>query len=84
MVFDLNRSLIEGYIDGNLMGSTTYLAKPANNSFELFSNYDRNQRPDGFVAEVLIYKTALSLLIGLWSKIIWLISGDSPRAKIRK
>ena len=60
MVFDLNRSLIEGYIDGNLMGSTTYLAKPANNSFELFSNYDRNQRPDGFVTEVLIYKTALS------------------------
>ena len=59
MVFDLNRSLIEGYIDGNLMGSTTYLAKPATNNFELFANYDRNQRPDGFVSEVLIYKTAL-------------------------
>ncbi len=60
MVFDLNRSLIAGYVDGNLIGSTTYLAKPATNSFELFANYDRNQKPDGFVSEVLIYNSALS------------------------
>ena len=62
LIFDLNASTASAYLDGNLMGTTTYSAAPnqVSNSLTLFASRDSKHKPDGFMAEFLVYPEAVS------------------------
>jgi hypothetical protein len=62
LTFNLDSNLTTAYLDGKLLDTTIYSLSPKQNGnkINLFSNRDKNQRPDGFIGEVLIYGSALS------------------------
>ena len=60
-IFNGTTNLLEVFLDGTSLGTTAYTTAPlSGNKLNIFSNRGQNQMPDGFVAEVIGFSTALS------------------------
>jgi hypothetical protein len=57
-IFDLSSSTLSAFVDGVLLGSTTYAVPHTNARYILFGNRARNQSPRGWVGENIIVNEA--------------------------
>jgi hypothetical protein len=60
-IFNGTTNLFEVFLDGTSLDTTAYTSAPhSGNKLNIFSNRAQNQMPDGFVAEIIGFSTALS------------------------
>jgi hypothetical protein len=60
-VFNDSSDLLEVFLDGTALGTTPYTAAPnQGNKLTIFANRDKSKRPNGFVAEMIGFTSALS------------------------
>ncbi|MBT7649495.1 MAG: cadherin repeat domain-containing protein [Opitutae bacterium] len=60
LIFSLNRSKLEFYLNGYKIGDTAYTNAPSkNHTFRLFTNNNVNNSPTGSIGEALIIRKAL-------------------------